>query len=147
MPGMAIRESFECSVQGVLDCARNYSGSYAQRGLKKDNNMNQMLVAGSAGSPINISQLTACVGQQSVDGGRIPFSFRHRTLPHFIQDDFNPEARGFVENSYLRGLTPQEFFFHAMAGREDVINAEHQQNRARLDDLASDQPSAPYCQN
>ncbi|KAF8187975.1 beta and beta-prime subunits of DNA dependent RNA-polymerase [Mycena galopus ATCC 62051] len=123
-PGMTIRETFERSVQGALDYARDYSGAYAQRSLKKDNNMIQMLAAGSAGSSINISQMTACVGQQSVNGGRIPFGFRHRTLPHFTQDDFNTEARGFVKNSYLRGLTPQEFFFHAMSGREDLINAE-----------------------
>ncbi|KAJ7280659.1 hypothetical protein C8J57DRAFT_1299830, partial [Mycena rebaudengoi] len=44
-------------------------------------------------------------------GTRMPFGFRHRTLLHFTKDDFSPEARGFVENSYLRGLTPQEFFF------------------------------------
>ncbi|KAJ7238209.1 hypothetical protein C8J57DRAFT_1374121, partial [Mycena rebaudengoi] len=44
-------------------------------------------------------------------GTRMPFSFRHRMLPHFTKGDFSPEARGFVENSYLRGLTPQELFF------------------------------------
>lgn len=66
--------------------------------------------------------MSVCVGQQSVEGKRIPFGFRHRTLPHFTKDDFSPEARGFVENSYLRGLTPQEFFFHAMAGREGLID-------------------------
>src|ERR1700688_1169808 len=71
---------------------------------------------------INISQMSVCVGQQSVEGRRIPFGFRHRTLPHFAKDDFTPEARGFVENSYLGGLTPQEFFFHAMAGREGLID-------------------------
>ncbi|KAF7307326.1 Beta and beta-prime subunits of DNA dependent RNA-polymerase [Mycena indigotica] len=66
--------------------------------------------------------MSVCVGQQSVEGRRIPFGFKHRTLPHFTKDDFSPEARGFVENSYLRGLTPQEFFFHAMAGREGLID-------------------------
>ena len=66
--------------------------------------------------------MSACVGQQSVEGKRIPFGFRFRTLPHFTKDDFGPESRGFVENSYLRGLTPSEFFFHAMAGREGLID-------------------------
>jgi DNA-directed RNA polymerase II subunit RPB1 len=55
-------------------------------------------------------------------GKRIPFGFRYRTLPHFTKDDYGPESRGFVENSYLRGLTPQEFFFHAMGGREGLID-------------------------
>lgn len=62
------------------------------------------------------------VGQQNVEGKRIPFGFNHRTLPHFIKDDYGPESRGFVENSYLAGLTPTEFFFHAMGGREGLID-------------------------
>ena len=62
------------------------------------------------------------VGQQNVEGKRIPFGFKHRTLPHFIKDDYGPESRGFVENSYLAGLTPTEFFFHTMAGREGLVD-------------------------
>jgi DNA-directed RNA polymerase II subunit RPB1 len=121
-PGMTLRESFESSVETVLNKARDTSGQYAQKHLKEDNNVKQMVVAGSKGSFINISQMSVCVGQQSVEGKRIPFGFRHRSLPHFTKDDFSPESRGFVENSYLRGLTPQEFFFHAMAGREGLID-------------------------
>ncbi|KAF5327925.1 hypothetical protein D9619_003904 [Psilocybe cf. subviscida] len=90
--------------------------------LKGDNNVKQMVVTGSKGSFINISQISVCVGQQSVEGRRIPFGFRHCTLPHFTKDDLSPESRGFVENSYLRGLTPQEFFFCAMAGHEGLID-------------------------
>ncbi|KAF7331300.1 DNA-directed RNA polymerase subunit [Mycena kentingensis (nom. inval.)] len=66
--------------------------------------------------------MSVCVGQQNVEGRRIPFGFKHRTLPHFTKDDFGPEAGGFVESSYLRGLSPQEFFFHAMAGRKGLID-------------------------
>ncbi|KAI0791691.1 beta and beta-prime subunits of DNA dependent RNA-polymerase [Abortiporus biennis] len=121
-PGMTIRESFESKVERELNLARDQNGQYAQKSLKEDNNVKQMVVAGSKGSFINISQMSVCVGQQIVEGKRIPFGFRHRTLPHFTKDDFSPEARGFVENSYLRGLTPQEFFFHAMAGREGLID-------------------------
>lgn len=109
-------------VERELDFARDTSGQYAQQSLKEDNNVKQMVVAGSKGPFINISQMSVCVGQQSVEGKRIPFGFRHRTLPHLTKDDFSPEARGFVENSYLRVLTPQEFFFHAMAGREGLID-------------------------
>ncbi|KAH8797389.1 hypothetical protein DL96DRAFT_1721272 [Flagelloscypha sp. PMI_526] len=122
LPGMTIRETFERTVEGHLNKARDTSGHYAQKVLKEDNNVKQMVVAGSKGSYINISQMSVCVGQQSIEGKRIPFGFKHRTLPHFEKDDFSPESRGFVENSYLRGLTPQEFFFHAMAGREGLID-------------------------
>lgn len=121
-PGMSIRESFESKVNKALNTARDSSGRSAEKSLKEDNNVKQMVVSGSKGSFINISQMSACVGQQIVEGKRVPFGFRFRTLPHFTKDDYSPEARGFVENSYLRGLTPQEFFFHAMAGREGLID-------------------------
>lgn len=121
-PGMKIRETFEHLMKGELNKARDFAGESAQKNLKADNNVKQMVVSGSKGSFINISQMSGCVGQQNVEGKRINFGFRHRSLPHFAQDDFGPEAGGFVENSYLRGLTPQEFFFHAMSGREGLID-------------------------
>ncbi|CAA0840967.1 DNA-directed RNA polymerase II subunit 1 [Striga hermonthica] len=121
-PGRTMMESFENRVNQVLNKARDDAGSSAQRSLSESNNLKAMVTAGSKGSFINISQMTACVGQQNVEGKRIPFGFSDRTLPHFTKDDFGPESRGFVENSYLRGLTPQEFFFHAMGGREGLID-------------------------
>ncbi|KAJ3088162.1 DNA-directed RNA polymerase II subunit rpb1 [Quaeritorhiza haematococci] len=121
-PGMTIRESFEAEVRKQLNRARDMAGKRAQVSLKESNNVKAMVVSGSKGSYINVSQMTACVGQQNVEGARIPFGFKYRTLPHFTKDDHSPESRGFVENSYLRGLTPQEFFFHAMGGREGLID-------------------------
>ncbi|KAL7422808.1 DNA-directed RNA polymerase II core subunit rpo21 [Cryptotrichosporon argae] len=121
-PGMTIRETLEAAVSNELNKARDWAGKTAQDNLKADNNVKQMVVSGAKGSFINISQMSGCVGQQIVEGKRIPFGFRHRSLPHFSKDDYGPESRGFVENSYLRGLTPQEFFFHAMGGREGLID-------------------------
>ncbi|CAO1605630.1 MAG: hypothetical protein LQ349_002017 [Xanthoria aureola] len=122
LPGMSIRETFESKVQAALNQARENAGTKTQESLKDLNNAVQMALSGSKGSTINISQMTAIVGQQAVEGKRIPFGFKYRTLPHFTKDDYSPESRGFVENSYLRGLTPTEFFFHAMAGREGLID-------------------------
>jgi DNA-directed RNA polymerase II subunit RPB1 len=121
-PGNTLRQTFENQVNRILNDARDKTGSSAQKSLSDFNNFKAMVVAGSKGSKINISQVIACVGQQNVEGKRIPFGFRHRTLPHFIKDDYGPESRGFVENSYLAGLTPTEFFFHAMGGREGLID-------------------------
>lgn len=122
LPGKSMMESFETEVNKVLNGARDKSGSSAQSSLLKSNNIKRMVTAGSKGSFINISQICACVGQQNVEGKRISYGFRRRTLPHFVLDDLGPESRGFVENSYLRGLTPSEFFFHAMGGREGLID-------------------------
>ncbi|PIO76814.1 RNA polymerase Rpb1, domain 7 [Teladorsagia circumcincta] len=121
-PGNTLRQTFENKVNRILNDARDRTGSSAQKSLSEFNNFKSMVVSGSKGSKINISQVIACVGQQNVEGKRIPFGFRHRTLPHFIKDDYGPESKGFVENSYLAGLTPAEFFFHAMGGREGLID-------------------------
>lgn len=121
-PGMNLRETFESYVSKALNTARDKAGTKTEQSLKDLNNAVQMARSGSKGSVINISQMTALVGQQSVEGKRIPFGFKYRTLPHFTKDDYSPESRGFVQNSYLRGLTPTEFFFHAMAGREGLID-------------------------
>ncbi|CAF4361552.1 unnamed protein product [Rotaria sp. Silwood2] len=117
-PGNSLRQTFENIVNSLLNRARDSTGSLAQRSLSDFNQFKAMVVSGAKGSSINIAQVIACVGQQSVEEKRISFGFKHRTLPHFTKDDYRPEAKGFVENSYLQGLTPVEFYFHAMGGRE-----------------------------
>jgi len=122
MPGKLLMESFEMNVNEVLNDARSTVGKSAQKSLKNRNAIKGTVMAGSKGSALNISQIIACVGQQNVQGKRVRYGFNQRTLPHFVKDDLGMESRGFVENSYLRGLTPQEFYFHAMSGREGCID-------------------------
>ncbi|KAJ3362197.1 DNA-directed RNA polymerase II subunit rpb1 [Allomyces javanicus] len=112
------------STQAIMELAnaRDNSGKVAAASLSMDNNFKQMVYSGSKGSVINIAQITACVGQQNVEGGQVPFVFRNRTLPHFEQFDNGPDARGFVGSSYISGLNPIEYFFHAMGGREGLID-------------------------
>ncbi|PFH35234.1 DNA-directed RNA polymerase II RPB1 [Besnoitia besnoiti] len=121
-PGKSLRESFEARVNKELNSARERSGKVAAESLDESNNIMAMVLAGSKGSTINISQIMACVGQQNVEGKRIPFGFNERSLPHFHKFDYSPPSRGFVENSYLSGLEPHELFFHAMGGREGIID-------------------------
>jgi len=121
-PGRTMQQSFEDHVNIALNQARDDAGKESVKSLTAENNFKATVTSGSKGSFINISQIMGCVGQQNVEGQRIPYGFRHRTLPHFYKDDLGPESRGFVENSYLKGLSPQEFFFHAMGGREGLID-------------------------
>jgi len=121
-PGKTMYQSFEAKVNQRLNAAREDAGNIGSSSLDERNNIISMVNAGSKGSPINIAQIIACVGQQNVEGSRIKYGFNDRTLPHFTKDDFGAESRGFVENSYLAGLTPQEVWFHAMGGREGVID-------------------------
>ena len=81
-----------------------------------------MITSKSKGNVTNIAQMMGCLGQQSIEGKRASYSFQDRTLPHFCKYDDSLEARGFVDNSYLNGLTPHEFFFHAMGGRVGLID-------------------------
>jgi DNA-directed RNA polymerase II subunit RPB1 len=112
----------EPKIADLLTAARDAAGRTSQSRLDPGNNFKKMVTAGSKGNPINISQITACVGQQHVEGKRIPYGFHQRTLPHFEHGDQTAGARGFVKSSYREGLRPAEFFFHAMGGREGLID-------------------------
>lgn len=115
-------DDLENQISTTLSRARDASGKIATTSLPSNNNFKQMVYAGSKGSVINISQIAATVGQQNVEGGRVPFGFRNRSLPYFAQFDNRAEAKGFVKSSYIKGLNPTEFFFHAMGGREGLID-------------------------
>jgi len=120
--GKTNEEEFETQVNSILNQATSESGKIGLSNLSKDNRFVTMVKAGSKGSDLNISFMISCLGQQNVDGKRIPYGFEHRTLPHFTKYDDSPGARGFVESSYIDGLTPQELFFHAMGGRVGLID-------------------------
>ena len=115
-------EEFETQVNSILNQATSEAGKIGLKSLDKDNRFVIMVNAGSKGSDLNISQMISCLGQQNVDGKRIPYGFDSRTLPHFTKYDDSPSARGFVESSYINGLSPQELFFHAMGGRVGLID-------------------------
>jgi DNA-directed RNA polymerase II subunit RPB1 len=120
--GKSNQEEFEAKVFTALNKANSEAGKIGQRSLAEENRMVAMVRAGSKGNEINISQMIACVGQIAIEGRRIGYGFSDRTLPHYKKYDDGAEARGFVESSFIRGLTPQEFFFHAMSGREGLID-------------------------
>ena len=90
--------------------------------LDKDNRMSQMVNSGAKGNDVNIGQMMALLSQQQVAGKRIQYTLQDRTLPHFHKYDDGLESRGFVESSFIGGIRPAEFFFHAMGGREGLID-------------------------
>ena len=113
---------FENNVNNILNDATNQAGKIGRKSLNKSNRFVMIVDSGSKGTPINISQMISCLGQTNVDGKRIPYGFDSRTLPHFNKFDDSPGARGFIENSYISGLTAPELFFHAMGGRIGLID-------------------------
>ena len=113
---------FETSINNVLNKATEQAGKIGRKSLSKNNRFLMIVNSGSKGSLINISQMISCLGQTNVDGKRIPYGFDNRTLPHYSKFDDTPGARGFIENSYISGLTAPELFFHAMGGRIGLID-------------------------
>ncbi|MEM2081783.1 MAG: DNA-directed RNA polymerase subunit A' [Candidatus Bathyarchaeia archaeon] len=122
LPGQTLEESFEIYVMHELARARDEAGKIADEDFTLENAGIVMTRTGARGSSLNIGQMTACVGQQSVRGKRILRGYIGRALPHFVDGDPSPRARGFVYSSYQNGLDAIEFFFHAMGGREGLVD-------------------------
>jgi DNA-directed RNA polymerase subunit A' len=122
LPGQTLDESFEIYVMHELATARDESGKIADQDFTLENAGIVMTRTGARGSSLNIGQMAACVGQQSVRGKRIMRGYAGRALPHFVEGDPSPRARGFVYSSYQIGLDAIEFFFHAMGGREGLVD-------------------------
>ena len=113
---------FESKVNSILQKAADEAGKIGRKSLAADNRFVIMVNSGSKGKSLNIAQMISCLGQQNVDGKRIPYGFEDRTLPHYTKYNDSPEARGFVESSFIQGLTPTELYFHAMGGRTGLID-------------------------
>ena len=137
LPGRSLEETLEMKIMQVLGEARDMSGSIAENYLTMgkqsdddpydhvmavENHSVVMARTGARASMLNLTQITACVGQQAVRGGRIERGYLNRTLPHFKKGELGAKAKGFVHSSYKSGLDPIEFFFHAMGGREGLVD-------------------------
>jgi DNA-directed RNA polymerase subunit A' len=122
MPGRTPEETLEMQIMQVLGRARDRTGEIAGSHLGLSNSAVVMAVSGARGSMLNITQMAGCVGQQAVRGERIMRGYEDRTLPHFQKGDRGADSHGFVMNSYKSGLTPTEFFFHAIGGREGLVD-------------------------
>ncbi len=122
LPGRTVDETLEMKIMQTLGKARDSAGDIAEDHFGSDNPAVVMAESGARGSMLNLTQMAGCVGQQAVRGERINRGYEGRTLSHFEPDDLSADAHGFVEHSYREGLDPKEFFFHAMGGREGLVD-------------------------
>ncbi|MGQ3328662.1 DNA-directed RNA polymerase subunit A' [Halorubrum sp. FL23] len=122
LPGRGVDETLEMKIMQTLGKARDSAGEIADQHFGDDNPAVVMARSGARGSMLNLTQMAGSVGQQAVRGERINRGYEDRTLSHYKENDLSAEAHGFVENSYRGGLTPEEFFFHAMGGREGLVD-------------------------
>ena len=121
-PGRSMRETLELRIRQVLAEARKQAEETAADFIGDEAHSVIMTKSGARGNILNLGQMSAVVGQQAIRGERINRGYSLRTLPHFKINDLTPKSRGFVESSYRNGLKPEEFFFHAMGGREGLVD-------------------------
>ena len=118
----------EVRVTGALNKAKDVGMKIAKDDMVKTNNLLSTVMSGSKGDFFNIAQLTGLVGQQNIVGERVEQTLSNgkRTLFHYpfgkLPSDQEYESRGFVRHSFIEGLNPQEFFFHAAAGRCNITD-------------------------
>ncbi|MHC1595678.1 MAG: DNA-directed RNA polymerase subunit A' [Candidatus Syntropharchaeales archaeon] len=122
LPGRSVEETLELRIMQELGRVRDAAGAIAGEYLGMDNTAVAMALSGARGSMMNLTQMAGCVGQQSVRGARITRGYEGRTLSHFERGDLGAAAHGFVKSSYKKGLSPTEFFFHAIGGREGLVD-------------------------
>ena len=122
IPGRTLEDTLELKIMEALAEARDRAGEVAAQHLSPLNHVFIMALTGARGNILNLTQMAAMLGQQSIRGERINRGYTNRTLPHFKWGDKGPAARGFVSSSFRRGLSPVEMFFHAAGGREGLVD-------------------------
>jgi DNA-directed RNA polymerase subunit A' len=120
--GLSAEEALEAYIVNELSKARDRAGSLADKSFDETNAGRIMATTGARGSSLNIGQMAGVLGQQSIRGRRIHKGYNNRALPHFKENETNPDSRGFVKSNYREGLSTLEFFFHAMGGREGLVD-------------------------
>lgn len=86
------------------------------------NSMQAMALSGAKGSNVNVSQIMCLLGQQALEGRRVPVMVSGKTLPSFKPFETDSMAGGYVKGRFYSGIRPQEYYFHCMAGREGLID-------------------------
>ena len=120
--GLSPEEALEAYIVNELSKARDRAGNEADQSLDESNSARIMATTGARGSALNIGQMAGALGQQSRRGARLLSGYANRALPHYREHDNDPDAHGFVKTNYREGLTALEFFFHAMGGREGLVD-------------------------
>ncbi|MFH1592194.1 MAG: DNA-directed RNA polymerase subunit A' [Candidatus Woesearchaeota archaeon] len=122
LPGKTLKETLEIRILELLNRVRNKIGDLVAEDAAEDNSTVIMAKSGAKGNLLNLAQMAACVGQQALSGQRIKKGYSGRTLSLFKKGDLSPAARGFVRGGFKDGLEPHEFFFHAMTGRDALMD-------------------------
>ena len=122
LPGMDAHQTVETLILRQLNQLRDKIGENVYENVSEDNPTIIMARSGAKGNFLNLAQMSAMVGQQAMGESRINIGYRGRTLSVFSKGELSPESKGFIKNGYKQGLTPTEFFFHSMTGRDSLMD-------------------------
>jgi len=122
LPGLTLEATLEAKIMEVLNRCRQRVGEIIAESNLEENSTLVMALSGAKGSYLNLSMIAACVGQQALRGKRIELGYRGRTLSIFTKGELSPRAKGFIKRGYKEGLTPEEYFMHAMTGRDSLMD-------------------------
>jgi DNA-directed RNA polymerase subunit A' len=122
LPGNTIKETLELKITEVLNKVRNDISKQVSNTVDEDNPTIIMANSGAKGNLLNVAMISSCVGQQAIRGKRIKGKMAGRALSIFKKDDLSAEPHGFIEKGYKKGLSPYEYYFGAMTGRDALMD-------------------------
>jgi len=122
LPGLDLETTLEVKIKETLEKARGKVGEIVKTMPSKGNSTIVMAKSGAKGGELNLAMMAACVGQQALHGKRIEIGYKGRTLPLFKKGERTPRSKGFIRSGYKEGLTPEEFFMHAITGRDSLMD-------------------------
>ncbi|KAG5482062.1 hypothetical protein LSCM1_05778 [Leishmania martiniquensis] len=86
------------------------------------NQLLTMTMSGAKGSNTNAIQMSLGLGQQLFDGRRVKRMNSGKTLPPFFVAETRARSLGYAMGRFTSGIRPAEYTFHAMAGRDGLID-------------------------
>tara|TARA_B100000575_G_scaffold99355_1_gene79276 strand:+ start:888 stop:4088 length:3201 start_codon:yes stop_codon:yes gene_type:complete len=124
-PGRTPRETLEENIMVMLDEGKQKAGDIAKDELNQSGSTNaavNMAISGARGSMDNLTMMAGSIGQAKVRGKRLERGYNDRVLAHFKRGGRGALDRGFISNSFKRGLEPTEFFMLSVSGRESLVD-------------------------
>ena len=121
LPGLTLKQTLESMILKLLNKLRDKVGEMVLEGTNKSPTI-LMALSGAQGNFLNLAQMSAMVGQQALGEFRIKNGYKDRTLTIFKKGSLDPESKGFIKEGYKKGLTPSNYFFHSMTGRDSLMD-------------------------
>jgi DNA-directed RNA polymerase subunit A' len=122
LPGRTLRETLEEKIMVLLGRLRDATGNMLESEFTLKNNAILLANIGARGNILNTIHMAGIISQQAVRDKRLHRGYERRVLSHFKPRDIGARARGYISANFMKGLTPAEFFFQAMGGREALVN-------------------------